>query len=91
MKPAFGVLLFFLVTLFLASPVKSGELVVDIDPTESDTKLQEDYPKKQDAVEPGGKESKSAIILLLSIGLVGLAGVGKKRFGKTRHEEDITP
>jgi len=91
MKRLFCVILFLMVATLLANPVISVSLVVDIDPHDSGTNSQDVYPTSPAFVEPTGKDSKSEIILLLSIGLVGIAGVGKKRFGKNSHDEDITP
>jgi len=91
MKPAFSTILLLLLTLILANPVNLVGSVINTDPHVSDVNLRNDSPMDQGSVEPVSKDLQSVIIVFLGIGFFGLAGVGRKRFGRKDHEKDITP
>jgi hypothetical protein len=90
MKPAYFTILLLLVTFILTNPVNLDGSVFNIDPHVSDANSQYVSPMDQGSMEPISRDLQSIIIIFLCIGFFGLAGIGRKRFGRNDHEKDIT-
>ncbi len=84
MKQIFYTILFFIVAILLTNPVNSVRSVVAVNPHDSCTNPQYNYPTNIGSEKPNSKEFIPIIILLLSIGLIGLAEACKqKKLGET--------
>jgi len=91
MKPLISTILFLIVALLLASPINSDGWVAGISPYGDGLGFQENRMTPSGHVAPVGIDTTS-LILLLCIGLVGLAGVDKNRpRGIPKNEKDIAP